>query len=368
MNSPIRILYIIGQLGMGGSERQLYLLLKYMDKTRFNPHVLVFNPSPNYTMDDDLCRLGVPVYKMPASNQTVPTRLAWLIGLARRLRPHIIHSWTLHDNAYAALAGFFSGIPVRLGSVRGTLVSPGFTGASSWERWLILHGVQGHLVNSARAMEELRSAGVASQRIQFIPNCVELSSLTVKSNPSNARRIGMVANLRRVKNYPLFLQGLARILPEFPFVIGVVVGQPILPIDADVPGQIEEEIRRLGLVDHICQQGFQVDVSTILADLEIFCLTSDSEGMPNALLEAMSAGLPVVATKVGGIPQIVEHGVTGFLIPPGDVDAFASALRELLENPSRARLMGNAGRQRVERDHSPQVVLPALESYYLSQI
>jgi len=177
----------------------------------------------------------------------------------------------------------------------------------------------------------------------------------------------MVGNLRREKNYPLFLRGLSLVLPEFPNLLGVMVGQPILPSDAEVPAQIQSEIDRLGLGDHITQAGFRADVPAFLANWEIFCLTSNSEGMPNAVLEAMAAGLPVVASRVGGIPQVVEHGVTGLLFPPGDENAFADALRQLLNDPERAQSMGAAGQQKVTSEFSPQVILPMFESYYLEQ-
>jgi glycosyltransferase involved in cell wall biosynthesis len=400
MKSRIKILYLIGQLGLGGSEKQLYILLKHIDKIRFEPHVVVFNRSANYTLDEDLRQAGVPVYAMPETRRNVLSRLIWLVRLAKQLRPDIIHSWTLHDNAYAALVGIIVGTRVRLGSLRGRLAAIGFVDAPVWIRWLILHGVQGHLVNSSQGVDDLRAVGVSMKRIQMLPNCVEIplsankpdvnskkywmpdracpglrsgarhdgmGNLKCRFNDSDVRRIGMVGNLRREKNYPLFLRGLSLVLPEFPNLLGVMVGQPILPSDAEVPAQIQSEIDRLGLGDHITQAGFRADVPAFLANWEIFCLTSNSEGMPNAVLEAMAAGLPVVASRVGGIPQVVEHGVTGLLFPPGDENAFADALRQLLNDPERAQSMGAAGQQKVTSEFSPQVILPMFESYYLEQ-
>jgi L-malate glycosyltransferase len=368
IKSRIKILYLIGQLGLGGSEKQLYILLKHMDKSRFEPQVVVFNPSNNNTLDDDLRKSGVPVYGIPESTRSIFSRLLWILKLALKFRPDILHSWTLHDNGYAALIGIFAGIPVRLGSLRGSLASSGFINIHAWIRWLILHGVNGHLVNSAQGIDELKDAGVPERRIKMLPNCIEIPLAIEKSNNSCLHQVGMVGNLRREKNYPLFLRGLSLVLPEFPDLVGIIVGQPVLPSDSEIPDQIQSEIDRLGLGDHIIQVGFCADVPSLLPEWEIFCLTSDSEGMPNAVLEAMAAGLPVIATHVGGIPQVVVHGKTGLLIPPRDEGAFADALRKLLEDPELSRTMGAEGRRRVEFEFSPEVVVPMLEKYYLDQI
>jgi glycosyltransferase involved in cell wall biosynthesis len=114
--------------------------------------------------------------------------------------------------------------------------------------------------------------------------------------------------------------------------------------------------------------GFRADIPAVLARLGIFCLTSDSEGTPNAILEAMSAGLPVVATRVGGIPRLVRDGVTGLLIPPGDDHALTDALRTLLRDPERAREMGKAGRARVEAEFGCDAIVRQFEDYYFKQL
>ena len=105
---PLRIIYLIGQSGLGGSERQLYLLLKHMDKTRFELHVVVFNPSPNYTLDDDLRKAGVMVHSIPDEVKGIPARTFWIYRLLRYLKPHVVHSWSIHDNIYAGLVGWLA--------------------------------------------------------------------------------------------------------------------------------------------------------------------------------------------------------------------------------------------------------------------
>lgn len=367
----IKIIYLIGQLGLGGSERQLYLLLKHMDKTRFEPHVVVFNPSANYTLDDDLRRAGVSVHAIPPATRSIPARMVWLYRFFRGLRPHIVHSWSIHDNAYAGLVGWLAGVPMRLGSVRGSIASPDFQAFPSLIQWIILRGVQSLVVNSTSIVAELSAAGVPAGRIFLLPNCVEADSIGPQAElpvnfPTFGRIVGLVANLRREKNHLLFVRALAQLLPEFPDLFGVMVGQPVRASDPDVPEQIQAEIERLGVGERIRLVGFHPHPPALLPRFEIFCLPSDFEGTPNAVLEAMAAGLPVVATRVGGIPQVIEHGVSGLLVEPRDEDALAAALRGLLRDPAKARQMGQAARQRVADELSPAVIVPQLEAYYKS--
>ena len=366
---PLRIIYLIGQLGLGGSERQLYLLLKHMDKTRFEPHVVVFNPSPNYTLDDDLRKAGVHVHAIPLDVKGVRARMPWLYRLFRQLRPHVVHSWSIHDNPYAGLIGWLARVPCRLGSVRGSLTSEDFLHFHPLIRWLILHSVQGHLVNSDAIAKQMREAGISAKRVHVLPNCVETDARQPAAQlaeiPSDARVVGMVGNLRREKNYPMFVRGMAEVVREFDNVYGAMVGQPVLNSDPEVPGQIRAEVEAHNVAGRVKLIGFRSDVPAVLSRLEIFCLTSDSEGTPNAVLEAMAAGLPVIATRVGGIPRIVDDGLSGLLVERGDVHGFADALRTLLNDPQRAKQMGAAGRARVIADFGTDTILRKFEEYYL---
>jgi glycosyltransferase involved in cell wall biosynthesis len=371
MSQPIRIIYLIGQLGLGGSERQLYLLLKHMDKTRFEPHVVVFNPSANYTLNDDLRNAGVHVHAIPLDVKGIRARMQWLYQLFRKIRPYVIHSWSIHDNPYAGLIGWLARVPRRLGSVRGSLTSEDFLHFHPLIRWLILHSVQGHLVNSDAIAEQMREAGIPTRRIHVLPNCVETDASQPAAQladiPPDARVVGMVGNLRREKNYPMFVRGMAQVVGEFDRVYGAMVGQPVMASDPDVPNQIRAEVAAQNAAGRVKLIGFRSDVPAVLSRLEIFCLTSDSEGTPNAVLEAMAAGLPVIATRVGGIPRIVDDGVSGFLVERGDVNGFAEALRMLLRDPQRAILMGAAGRTRVESDFGTNTIVRKFEEYYLAQ-
>jgi glycosyltransferase involved in cell wall biosynthesis len=138
----------------------------------------------------------------------------------------------------------------------------------------------------------------------------------------------------------------------------VVVG------DGPERAQLEALAGQLGLADRVHLAGHQQDVRPWLAALDVLVLSSDWEGMPNALLEAMAAGLPIVATAVGGVPEVVVDGATGLLVPPGDPSALAEAITRLLRDPDLRRTMGQAGRARVERRFSINETVRLTEELY----
>ncbi len=373
--SRLRVVHLIGQIGLGGSERQLLLLLQHLDADRFEHHLVVFNPSPYGELHRELEELGVPVITLPATCRRVPSRIRFLFQTFRRLEPDVVHSWTAHDNPYAGIVGRMAGVPARLGSLR--TQSPRKTARSTSTglkteayRWLVLNGVRRLVVNSETAVRELREQGLPAHRVHLLRNCVaevtpeetaaDLSSLGIKPNH---RLVGLIGNLREVKNHLFFVDAMARVLPDHPNLRVLLVGQP-LPSEPDYPKRIERRIAEHGYRGRFVLTGFRRDVPALLRRMEVCCLTSKSEGMPNVLLEAMVASRPVVATRVGGVPELVTDGDNGFLIEPGDTEGFALAVRRLLEEPRTAEAMGRNGHERVRRDHGCAEAARALAKLY----
>jgi len=366
--------HLINHLGRGGSERQLFLTVTHMDPTRWKNHVVVFNPSRELVYDEALKEKGVEIWPMPAEVRGIRRRLFWLTRLLRKLEAQVVHSWTVHDNAYAALAGRLAGTPVRWGSLRGSLATPALEALSRPVRLLTFRGVQRVVANCDSLGRQLEAEGIPAHRTLVLPNCVELPDpypppalLAELGIGEEEPLVGSIGNLRQVKNHEMFVRAMAELQPRHPEARGLIVGQPLASEPA-YETKIQQEIQRLGLEEKLLLTGFRSDVTPLLRRLAVVCLTSHSEGMPNAVLEAMAAGRPVVAVRVGGVPELVQDGVTGLLVEPGDHRGMAKAVASLLDSPREAEAMGRAGRLRAEEHHSCEKAARQLSKLYLEEM
>ena len=239
----IRIIHLIGQLGYGGSERQLFLLLEQADYDHFEHHVVVFNPSPNRVFDEDLRFIGVHIWGLPGTRKGTTSRALFLHRLFRRLKPSIVHSWTVHDNPYAGIIGRLAGVPVRWGSLRGSPELAGFRSLPRWLRELSLRSVARIVVNSQSIQRLLLERGIAPRKIVVLENCVTHGEIPGRRQGKSLnlgelgigpedRVVGAIGNLRRVKNHLLFVRSMARVLPNHSNVKAIIVGQS-LPSEAE---------------------------------------------------------------------------------------------------------------------------------------
>jgi glycosyltransferase involved in cell wall biosynthesis len=169
-----------------------------------------------------------------------------------------------------------------------------------------------------------------------------------------------VACLREEKRIDVLIASVPRIRTRYPDVEFQIVG------DGRCREQLMKLATALGVLPQVRFMGHRDDVPAILSESDLFVLPSESEASPNVILEAMAAGLPVVASNVGGIPELVTDGVTGSLVPPADSDALAAALLDLLDHPGRATAFGQAGRARIEQEHSFDRTVVQFETLYLS--
>jgi glycosyltransferase involved in cell wall biosynthesis len=373
LTDTIKIVYLIGQLGLGGSERQLYLLLKHFDREQFDVTVIVFNPSPNVVLNQALESLGVRVVVVPESFTSIRQRVRYLFRKFREIRPDILHSWTAHDNAYAGVVGWLAGVPIRWGSIRGSIRHEGFQSLPGLFQWLSLWTVSRLIVNAQSIRDELRDLGQLTNRVEVLPNCTEIFPASDLPDLSDLgiyplhRLVGIVGNIRQVKNHTMFVEGMIRVLPHFPDTKALVIGHPI-PGHENLAEKLKARIQSAGMADQIFYTGFREDIPALMHRFSIFCLTSESEGTPNVILEAMAAGCPVVATRVGGVPDIVQHRVNGLLVEPGNVDEFAHAVRTLLENPSLAAQWGHTGQEMVKKMYGCKLAVQKLTGLYVQAL
>ena len=367
----IPVVILIGQLGSGGSERQLYYLLKYRNQRIFDYRVIVMNSSLGATYESAILDLGVEVWRMPESCTGKLPRMHRMYRLLRRIKPMIIHSWSFHQNPYVALAGYLTNVPVRLGSQRITADAPDQARLHPVHRWLAYRSVSGLIVNSKMAARETKTLCGLAQNVHLVHNGVELPDISLPPDvdlssfgiePGHSV-VGTVGNLRTRKNHRMFVDSMADVLSRFPDVRCVIVGKAI-PEERYLPEQLKAHIESLGLSDKIKLTGQRSDVPQLMRRMSVFCFTSISEGLPNVVLEAMAAACPVVATRVGGVPDIIKDGENGFLVEKGDKKGMERIVTMLLEDIALSLRIGLAGRRTVEQHLGCQQMACNMERVY----
>jgi glycosyltransferase involved in cell wall biosynthesis len=232
-------------------------------------------------------------------------------------------------------------------------------------------GKADHVVTVTKAAAlVLQASGIPQQRMRVISSGVDTEWFS-QSNHRDGRAcwgispdslvIGCLANVLAIKGQDLLIEAFSKVTRAFPAACCLFVGRE----DGSPYGlEVRARVSRLGLSDKIHFAGFQSDVRLCLSAMDCVALTSRSEGLPIALLEAMAMGKPVVATRVGGIPEVVEDGVTGLLVPPDNPDSIAGALQALLGDPARRQQMGRAGRRRVLEQFDLNSSVEAFQQLY----
>jgi len=366
------VVYFIGEIGLGGSETQLSLLLKYINKKTIKPHIVVFNKSSYGDLTNRLTGSGVVLHYIPDSIRSIPKRMIFLYRLLLKIKPQVIHSWSMHDNIYAGIIGRSLKISSIFGSVRGALHGSTFIRSTFIIKLISLIWVNKIVVNALSIKEELIAIGIPLKRIIFLPNCVEINPIKDLEKNNNTVEnedkdiiICTIGNLRKNKNHLFFVKIMDNIIKSVTNVKGWIIGQPV-PDEPQLENVIRKKIHSMGLEDKIILLGFQDNTTELLKRSSIYVFTSLSEGTPNTILEAMASGLPVISSNVGGISQIITHGVNGFLFDLNDQYRFEKTIKHLLMNKRLRKSVGKNAMIFVKKNHDPNKISSILESIYTS--
>jgi glycosyltransferase involved in cell wall biosynthesis len=261
----------------------------------------------------------------------------------RSVRADVVHTHNSTALFYGALAGVAAGTPVRIATEHDG-VFPRSRRAAVSNRWLVASALT-HTVAVSEAVKTLwvESDGIDAERVQVIPNGVPDTRLDRTAH--DGFTIGTVGRLSTEKGADVLLRAFAELAKTRTDLRLILVG------DGPARPEVEGEIAALGLRDRVELLGTRSDVPELLAGFDLFVLPSRREGLPLAILEAMAAGLPIVASKVGGIPEAISHGDQGLLVPPEDVGALAGAIDRLILEPDRRTALGRSARRRFEEHY-----------------
>lgn len=360
--SPLRVLFVAGSLGQGGAEKQLTYMARALAES--GNEVRVFSVTRDEYYQATLERLGVPV-TLANTARSRSRRLAALLKETYRFAPHVLQASHFFMNPYVGVAARLHGA-LGVGAIR----NDGLRGMNALgrARWLALRVPDGLIANSHLATENAVTAGLQLRRIVVLPNVIDVPAFDkavadrrIRLRSSSEVVVVTVGRLVDVKRIDRFLRVLAQARKHVVTLRGIVIG------DGDNTTQLLRLATQLGLLPHaVSFLGSRDDVPPLLAAADIMLLTSDSEGFPNAILEAMAAGLPVASTPAGDAARIVIDGRTGFVVDFENVELMAARLVQLARSaPLRARL-GQAGRRRVLEQYSFDGLAQRLLSAYRS--
>lgn len=302
---------------------------------------------------------GLPVVNLGARNLRDVNAFRRLLQLLRDERIDLIHAHLAYASIWGALAGRITGIPC----VATLHVPP--SGAAPWSREGLRESLMVHALNrwaswviavSASARDAwARRGGLGASKLVVVGNGIEVDAFTPGSHPG--KTVCTVSVLREGKGIEVLLDAIPPVLARHPDARFVIAGD----------GPLRESLAaRSG--DRVTWAGFRRDVPELLAASDLFVLPSLADAYPTALMEAMAAGLPVVSTRAGGIPEIVDDGRTGRLVPPGDSGALAAAISDLLDSTEERETLGRAARQEAERRFSTRAWVERLKEIYRPRV
>jgi len=356
-----RLLYVVGQLGLGGLERQLCYLLANLDHAHYQPAVVVWNVSHSEKNYRDIQALKVPIYGFPP-DCSILLKLRALRSLARQVAPEIIHSYGFPTNFVAYYAA--RGTPaLAIGSLRADFSlsksEDGIIRGALNARWPSFH-----ISNSRTSAEAARrhTGPFTPGQVVVVQNGLDLTQFSCSNKTLKVKNyVAAVGSLLPVKRWDRLLRAVKQIKEVLGGIRFRIAG------DGPIRSSLENMARDLDLSDSVEFLGAVQDIPSFLRGAKFLVHTSESEGCPNAVMEAMACGLPVVALKAGDIPYLIEEGRTGFVVGQDDARSLADRITQLLTDEELSVSMGAASREKAEREFgSERLVTETLGAYRIA--
>jgi len=380
---PIRLMKTVTNFSAGGTEGQVHNIARFIDRSRFDLRFACLNRMGSFL--DEVLQWNIPVSEYPIRSFYNPLTCWQQLRLAREMsdkRIQISHSYNFYSNLFAIPAARLAGVPLVIASIRdrGVYLTPMQTVMQKKVSML----ADRILVNADSIRDWLLEQNYPEHKIVVIKNGIDLDqyeNTPVDSDvrrsygiPDNAPLVMMLSRLVPKKGIEDLLQAAALILTRNPDVYFMIVGSQLIQMngqyvsDAVYPQQLMDMTTSLGIADRVVFAGHRNDIPALLSEASVGVLPSHSEGLSNALLESMAAGLPLVATRVGGNPELVHDGVNGLLVPLQNPEALAQALLTIINDPELARRFSQASLHMSRENHSMTGMLQATEAFYCSEL
>ena len=378
--TKIRILHIITRLEFGGPPLSLLDLIARLDKAKFDVSLATgFTPDRETDMIEEARKLHIHVFTVPSLVREVgipnDIKALWqIMRIIKRGGYHIVHCHT-------SKAGFIGPLAARLGAAKIVLYSPhgtilqGYFGKVQTGFFVLLQRFAAYFIDKILCLTTLEvsqylEAGIGSRnKYTFIYNGIDVASMARRRADRLTMRkhleirpddyVGVsVGRLVPVKGYNHLIEAIRLLKPDIPNFRLLLVG------DGSERKALENQAKSAGLSNYVRFMGLRRDIPEILSCADVFLLSSLNEGFGLVLVEAMAMRLPIVATRVGGVPEVVAHEKTGILVAPKDPKAMADAVQRLYHNRQRAKELGLAGFERAEHVFDIPKIVKQYEQLY----
>jgi glycosyltransferase involved in cell wall biosynthesis len=361
------ILHLIETCGPGGAERMLVGLVERLDRARYRSIICLQRDG---WLRSELEKRGCETVILP---QRGVLDVRWLSGVTRLIKQRgvsLMHTHEFAMNTYGTLVSILTRTPL-VSTVHGKNYYPERWRRRVAYRWVARRAAM--VAVSEDLNRFLRSRlGLGEREVVTLYNGVDADACRPRNGAGRAIRselglagrpvVGTIGNLYSVKGHRYLLEAAALVAEAMPDAAFLVVGR------GDLLAALQQTARALGVEERVFFLGYRPDVPGLLQAMDVFVLPSLSEGLPLSLLEAMGAGKPVVATAVGGIPEVVADGETGLLVPPADAGALAQGILRLLAHAELADRLGQRARLRAEERFSMTSMVRAYEALYARRL
>jgi len=367
------IIWMIDSLGPGGAEQLMPSILKNLKRAGFNIRICALQIRAGNPIASELERLGLPVDLVPILNLRQPFNLFHILRYLRLHRPQLLHTQLEFADILGTVAAKILGIP-SVSTVHTLDAFP--EKKSAWGRMKLRWFLLGKYCNCVIAVSEktrlhyLQSGRLHQDKVITLYNGVDISrfkntdaSQIAKTKqalrlPLDSKVIITVAVLREPKGIQFMIEALPAILEQFPDVHYLIVG------DGEYGAALSDLATVLDIKNHVTFAGHRTDIPDLLACCDIFVLPTLKDALPTVLIEALAAERPIVASDVGGVPEIIENGVNGLLVAPGDPSKLANACLQLLKDNELISQIVMAGNKTVRQRFNIDSQIEQLSGMY----
>lgn len=354
ISPPYKLVIVLQDLEFGGTQRYAVNLLQHLDRSLFDPELWVLRGGMDMAPLAE--QTGTPVRWFSANSWVTPFALYRFFYALLRNKPTFLYPLTVVPNIWARIFGALLGVPVIISSYRNLY-------ANQYER--LLWPLSSHIICNAEAIRAklVEKHGVQESRISVVPNGVDTDFFTPDSTQVfTSPTILYAGRLVKQKDPLMLLEAFCLIHKVMPDAKLLIVGNGSLRV------QLDQFIKHHSLEKHVSLIRGTVDIEKYMQQASIFLLPSLYEGSPNILVEALACGVPVVATRTSGIPELVEHGMNGYLVSPGDAKSMAEFSVRLLCDNSLRNAMAAQARARVIKHHNLEDCVRLTEEIFLNNV